>query len=520
MADEIITRFGALDGRLAGAVRHALEVAVFLPALAPLNEVHARLGAITAITGTLAPPDQPPSHRWALLMTELFGPAVGGRRSPVCPVAGTPNTVTLRHIVFARSHPGTAGDQSVVNDLVAAAGAFVTAEATVLGEVAGHCDLPDDAVSLEAPLLAAGAVGTALARCAAAGTWRHLLEPPDPPRTGGFRLGRLPVLLGAVVSCLVLVAAVLVTSHPTGVPGTATLSTGGGVEQPDLTVSVMATTDIGPLLLAIEEGRFAEAGFTFGIEDLEITDSGAESVARLAAGRVDIAYATYPPFFLARAGGFDVKLISGASSAGPGSCVVVALPGSRVRSAHDLAGARVAVTARDTISELMVSSALAEAGVDHRDVEFVEVPFPRMAGLLADGEIDAAFLTEPYLSAARRDVGAVPLFDTATGATRNLPTAGFGTSAAFVERNPRTVAEFQRILAEATSAATADRSRIEPLLEDFADIDGETVERATLLTFQSALDARRLQRVPDLMRGFGLLDRRVDAAAMIPELFD
>jgi NitT/TauT family transport system substrate-binding protein len=125
-----------------------------------------------------------------------------------------------------------------------------------------------------------------------------------------------------------------------------------------------------------------------------------------------------------------------------------------------------------------------------------------------------AILTEPFITQTIKTVGAVPIFDPATGPIADFPTAGYGATAKFVSENPKTVAAFQRTMAKATAEA-ADRSKIEPLLVEFAKVDKDIAASTGLLTFKSAMDATSIQRVPDVMTEFGVLKGRVDVSAMI-----
>lgn len=293
--------------------------------------------------------------------------------------------------------------------------------------------------------------------------------------------------------------------------------TPGGLEKPNLKISVMTTTDLAPFNLAVKNGYFRDAGFTFDpAKDVSVAKSGGDSVAKLTAKEVDIAYSSYTPFFVAKSkGAGDIKLIADASSAGPNSCVVIAMPDSPVKSIRDMAGKRVAVTARNTISDLLVMSTLKTNGIDWRSIQWVEMPFPSFNNALAKHEVDAAFVTEPFYTSAMKTVGAVPIFDTAVGPTANMPTAGFGAIGDFVDKNPKTVAAFQKVMERATNEAKSDRSKVEPLLQEYAKIDADTAKLATLLTFQSALDPTRIQRVPDLMYEFGVIKEKIDVASMI-----
>jgi NitT/TauT family transport system substrate-binding protein len=291
----------------------------------------------------------------------------------------------------------------------------------------------------------------------------------------------------------------------------------GGLEKPNIKVSVMTTTDLAPFWLAVKAGYFKDAGFTFDpAKDVVTSKSGSESVAKLAAKEVDIAYSSYTPFFVAKSKGVaDIKFVSDAASAGPGATMVVTMPTSSVKSIKDMAGKRVAVTARNTISDLLVMSTLKTNGVDWKTIQWVEIPFPSTGDALAKGQVDAAFLTEPFLAQAQKKFGAVPVFDTAVGPTANMPAAGFGANAEFVKNNPKTLAAWQKVMQRATDEAKADRSKVEQLLQDFAKIDADTAKLTTLLTFQSSLDATRIQRVPDLMLEFNVIKEKIDVSTMI-----
>jgi len=281
---------------------------------------------------------------------------------------------------------------------------------------------------------------------------------------------------------------------------------------PRLTVSIMPTTDLAPFHLAAQNGYFDAEGVQ--VEAVP-APSGQASLAKLISGEVDVAYSSYTPFFVAQSkGAADLKFVADASSAAPNTTMIVAMPGSGVRSVADLAGKRIAVTATNTISDTLVKATMREAGVDSSGVQWISIPFPETAPALARGDVDAAFLTEPFITLAARSVGAEPIADTATGPTKELPTAGYAALAQFADANRDAIAAFQRAMARATAEA-ADRAKVEPLLVANTGIDAETASATALLTFRSGLDARELQRVPDLLLEFGVLEERVDASSMI-----
>ncbi|WP_033295336.1 ABC transporter substrate-binding protein [Amycolatopsis jejuensis] len=287
---------------------------------------------------------------------------------------------------------------------------------------------------------------------------------------------------------------------------------GSGVEKAKIKVSIMPTIDVAPFHLAVQNGYFKNEGL-----EVEAVDaaSGDASLTKLIAGEVDIAYASYTPFFIAKSkGSADIKLVADASSAGPKSTEIVAMPNSNVKNVHDLAGKKIAITATNTICDTLTKSVMRDNGVDYSGVKWVSVSFPQIGAAVKRGDVDAGFLTEPFITASAKTNGTVEVIDTASGGTKDFPTAGYGSLGKFTSGNPKTVAAFQRAMSRATKES-ADRSKIEPLMIQFSKVDEATAKLTNLLTFQSTLDARRIQRVPDLLQQFGSIQSRIDVASMI-----
>ncbi|GAA0511391.1 sulfonate ABC transporter substrate-binding protein [Saccharopolyspora subtropica] len=292
-------------------------------------------------------------------------------------------------------------------------------------------------------------------------------------------------------------------------------SAGGGngqVEKANIKVGALPINDLAPLHLAVRNGYFQQEGLT--VEIVSAPD-GSAALASTIGGDYDITYSSYVPFFQAQARGIaDLRIVADCASATPNSTMIMTAPGSKVRTPQDLAGRKIAISGPGTISELLVKATMRAYGVDFGKVDFVPVPFINMPAALQQKQVDAALLTEPFLTQAARNSGAVPVVDTATGPLEDLPLTGYGATARFCNENPRTVAAFQRAMDRAVAEAQ-DRSKVEPLLPEFAKIDKATAAIITLLKFNSRADATRLQRVPRLMREFGFIDKDINVAEMI-----
>lgn len=288
----------------------------------------------------------------------------------------------------------------------------------------------------------------------------------------------------------------------------------GQVEKSTIRVGALPITDHAPLYLAQEAGYFKREGLN--VEIVNASD-GTAALNSMIGGDYDITYSSYVPFFQAQAKGIaSLKIVADCASAAPKTNMIMTYPGSSVKNPSDLEDATLGISAAGTISELLVKVALRAHGVDSDQPDYTPISFPNMPAALQQQRVDAAMLTEPFVTLAARSSGAVPILDVSTGPAEDLPLSGYGATEQFVTENPKTVAAFQRAMETATAEAQ-DRSKIEPLLPKFAKVDPETASIVGLLNMHSRADATRLQRVPRLMKEFGFTDKDVDVKAMIVE---
>jgi len=286
----------------------------------------------------------------------------------------------------------------------------------------------------------------------------------------------------------------------------------GALETSRITVAVLPTVEIAPLMLAIEEGWFADAGLDVQVE---IAGSGPATIAGVIGGDYDIAYSSFVPFIAAQAKqAVDLRIVTDNSYAAPNTAMLVTRPDSTLTSVLQLEGKRIAVPGPNTSADLMVKSAMDVNNLDHTTVAWIPMPFPDMAAALQRGDIDAAMMVEPFITTAAMSIGADTLLDLSSGPTNELPFTGYGATAEFVREHPNTIAVFQQVMRRAAEA-THGRARVEALLPKIVTIDQATAELVNLPGFRSTLDAERIQRVADLMLEFGVLDAPFDVAPML-----
>src|SRR5207244_7352559 len=73
---------------------------------------------------------------------------------------------------------------------------------------------------------------------------------------------------------------------------------------------------------------------------------------------------------------------------------------SSIRTPADLAGKTIAVNALKGVGEVIIKAALKKVGVDPNSIHLLALPFPSMRSALNNGQVDAIWTPEPFLSQA------------------------------------------------------------------------------------------------------------------------
>ncbi len=284
-----------------------------------------------------------------------------------------------------------------------------------------------------------------------------------------------------------------------------------------LRVAVLTVADIAPLQYAVDHHLFGDKLTV----QLVTTASGNDSVARLRSSDVDIAFSSYSVFFLAEAkDAADLRIISDASAAPEGRQAVVTVGGSSVKTIHDLAGKRIAISARNTMSHLLTVSALHDASIDLASVHWAEMPFDQMGDRLQHGDIDAAYIPEPFLTIARKKNGVLDVFDPATGPNEDIPLNGYAAMSGFINAHRDVVQAFQWGMRKAAEVVAADRALFNQLAAKAAKTDVDTLQLShTMPTFVAGIPAaNRIRRVPALMAEFDALPKGADVDKLVADI--
>lgn len=248
-------------------------------------------------------------------------------------------------------------------------------------------------------------------------------------------------------------------------------------------------------LHAAATGGFQKSvGGAIKVEERVFTAGPAE-IEALFAGEVDFGYIGPSPAIngFLKSNGQALEIIDVAAS---GGASLVSAKGQSIKSVNDLAGKRIAVPQTGGTQDISLRHALKAAGLAGKDkggnVDIVQYAPADALDLFRRGELDAAWLPEPWVSRVIKDAGATLVTDERT----LWPKGKFATAVVIVRKdfakaNPDIVAKLltahrasvDAINADKTSAGTVISQQIAKLSQGktlFPDVLNGSFSRADI----------------------------------------
>jgi NitT/TauT family transport system substrate-binding protein len=346
---------------------------------------------------------------------------------------------------------------------------------------------------------------------------------PIGSRTADYRRAGRPARVLASVTALVAGLLVVAGCRIPGMSPPATAPT----TKADITVAETPGVGDAPLFIAFQEGLFRQAGVDVHIVNypntkLELRD--------LQSGKVDVAFGDYADVFYAQAhalqlakgnaakANLNLMIVADGYDAQPNMMEVLTLPKSQIVTAKNLAGKSIGTAmaqvmpsasgqgaAPYSLDTVATQSVLNNDNVPLSSVTWQQLSPQSMIGDLQHHKVDAILATEPTLFEAEAQLGAVPVLDSFTGATANLPLFGYFSLRSFANKNHAGLTAFRDALMKAQGQASNQAALVRSTLEGS---EGMSVQDASLLTigqFPTSLNANNLQRVVSTMFFFGAI---------------
>ena len=331
-----------------------------------------------------------------------------------------------------------------------------------------------------------------------------------------------PTLRRGLVAALAagtLVLAGCGSGSPTGAEGSASeagsspASASSG-ELTSISVGTIAIASSTELRYGVAEGIFEDHGL-----DVELIEGqgGAALLPAVQNGSMQFAVGNPMSVLTAADQGLPMRVVSGyswSSAEGDDINAVIARKDSGITGFDDLEGQTVSVNAVHTLGDLSIMEAAEMAGADPEKINFNEMPFPDMLAQLEQGNVDAVWLPEPFMSRAMADpenvVVGYPNQEIMDGMPLTIPF----TSASIAEESPELVTAFQEALTESAERAAQDEEGVRAMLPEFLKMDEETAQSIRLEPAHTDLPVEKMQTIYDLMLKYGMAENPLDVESL------
>jgi NitT/TauT family transport system substrate-binding protein len=292
---------------------------------------------------------------------------------------------------------------------------------------------------------------------------------------------------------------------------------GGGDAQEvrELRVGVIPIVDVAPIYLGVEQGFFEDRGM-----DIELVpgSGGAAAVPGVVSGDYDFSFGNVTSVLLAGSEGLPLRIVAnGVSSTGDPETDfsgVVVPEASPIQDAADLGGKKVAVNNLKNIGEVTIRKAIDDAGGDPTDVEFVELPFPEMPAAVAAGNVDAAWVVEPFLTVSKGQ-GARSVLAPFAEPIENLTVACYFTTEQMLQEDPELVDEFQAAMQESLAYAQENPDEVRRIILTYTQVPPAAAEQIALPSFPEEINVDSVETVAELMQEFGITSEQADVDSLI-----
>jgi NitT/TauT family transport system substrate-binding protein len=277
-----------------------------------------------------------------------------------------------------------------------------------------------------------------------------------------------------------------------------------------ITVDTLPIANGLPLDLGIKQGFFAAQGIEI---KKNVLQSGNDIVLALANHNGEIGYLGYVPMMIARTQGIPIQLVSASEVEGTNEADnwqnIMVKGSSSIRSAADLAGKTIAVNALKGVGEVMIRAALKKEGVNPDSIKLLALPFPAMRTALNNGQVDAFWAPEPFLSQALNLDGDRVAMAPGPVLGRFWPIGGYAALEDWATKNPDLAAKFRTAINQSLAYAQSHPDDVRALLP-------AGTQNVRLPIWSPLVDQAKLIQLAKYTKEYGVISTLPNFAKLIP----
>ena len=331
------------------------------------------------------------------------------------------------------------------------------------------------------------------------------------------RLFKRPLILAVAALALGLSACSSSGSSTSSAAGGASTgnASSGAPEQSNITVGVLPSADSVTVQIAQDKGFFKQQGLNVKVVTETTTNAGTQG---LLSHTMAFTTENYVGMFAQEQAvkGLNLKIVADDGQSSPNLWVMLVAKDSKLTSLAQLKGKKVGFPAPGfNFGSMAADILMAPYHMSSKDFTTVVEPFSAAQQALATHQVDAIFTTEPFITVSESAAGDRVLQDMLSGPLAGFPTSCWGTTASFVQQNPKTVAAFQRAMTEASQVAATNTAYVRSELPKFITTMKPAIANViTLPTYNTTLTLARMERVANVLIRLNQLPKNFDVKSM------
>jgi NitT/TauT family transport system substrate-binding protein len=303
-------------------------------------------------------------------------------------------------------------------------------------------------------------------------------------------------------------AALLATAIFSG--GAASAPTIAQRSQATITVDTLPIANALPMDLGIKKGFFGAQGIEINKKTLQ---SGNDIVLALANNNGDIGYLGWVPMMIASTQGIPLSAVAASEVEGTSEADnwqnILVKSDSSIRNPSDLAGKTIAVNALKGVGEVMIKAALKKRGVNPGSVRLLAMPFPTMRTALRNGQVDAIWTPEPFLSQALNLDNARIVMAPGPVLGKFWPIGGYAALTSWTKRNPALFKKFRAAINRSLVYAQSHPAEIRELLP-------AGTQNVRLPIWSPLIDRSKLRRLAGYTKEFDVISKLPNLTQLVP----
>jgi NitT/TauT family transport system substrate-binding protein len=305
----------------------------------------------------------------------------------------------------------------------------------------------------------------------------------------------------AVVVAALLAAVTLFGGVVSGAQGRALVT---------ITVDTLPIANALPMDLGIKKGFFTAQGIEINKRTLQ---SGNDIVLALANHNGEIGYLGWVPMMIASTQGIQISAVAPSEVEGTSATDnwqnILVKGDSSIRQPSDLAGKTIAVNALKGVGEVMIKAALRKVGVNAASVRLLAMPFPTMRTALRNGQVDAIWTPEPFMSQALNLDNARIVMAPGPVLGKFWPIGGYASLTEWSRSNPALARKFRLAINRSLAYAQSHPAEIRELLP-------AGTQNVRLPIWSPIVDRAKLQQLARYSRDFDVISKLPNMVQLVP----